>query len=672
VSDAPYLDRQPIAAIPPEEVQKICAGEVVERPLSVVKELIENALDAGATAISVELEDGGRRLIRVSDDGHGIPADELPLALQPHCTSKLRSIDDLLRLSTLGFRGEALSSIAAVSKVVLSSVYVGATRASPAAAERDRVSGEARLASTLGHRIESHGGAVVASGACNLRSGTEVEVRELFYSVPARLKFLRSAQSESAAVSNLLTTYALAYPEVRWTLISGGRTLLASDGDGDLHAVLADLLGSELAADLAPLDFEYPPMAVGGYITAPHRHWHNRTRQWFLINRRPVNNKLLYKAVDDALREFVSPGKFPAGVFLLDLPPEELDVNVHPAKTEVAFAQPEAVYSLLLTAVRRALGTAAAIRQRKLTQGMSLAVMPVVREFRELPPVDEAQFDFSSVEPELDPDAAMGEQALPVYDMGKPFVVEAQPVAGAVGVAPARPALQNEASVIGLGRAGATPTVQTSDPIEATLGPIQQTMQVADTYLVLVTAAEVYLIDQHSAHERILFEELWQRITIGTPTRQLLLLPHTIQLTPAEAALAEPLLPQLDRLGFGARLAGNTLEICEVPALLAAKISPELLASCISEIASVGENYEPQHSVAAEVAASSLGNAVKNFTATLACKAAVKAGQRLPDSEREQLVQLICSRWSSLSCPHGRPTVVRLGPGELEKMFLRS
>ncbi|MDQ3024146.1 MAG: DNA mismatch repair endonuclease MutL, partial [bacterium] len=571
------LNRQPIAAIPSEEVQKICAGEVVERPLSVVKELVENALDAGARAITVELEDGGRRLIRVSDDGGGIPAGELPLALQPHCTSKLRCLDDLMRLSTLGFRGEALSSIAAVSKVTLSSRFGGAD-----IPVRDQMAG--KNAHPTGHRIEVHAGALVSSAQCNLRGGTEVEVRELFYNVPARLKFLRSSASESAQVSGLLTTYALAYPEVRWTLTSGGRTLLQSDGDGDLHAVLADLLGSELAADLVPINFEYPPMAASGYISAPHRHWHNRTRQWFLVNRRPVNSKLLYKAVDDAMREFVTAGKFPAGVFMLDLPPEEIDVNVHPAKTEVAFAQPEAAYSLLLTAVRRALGEAAATRQRKLTQGMSLAVTPVVREFRkwggssgppsgrgsEVPrhqPEALLEFAAAQLEPQLDVEPIQGEWAIPVYEMDRAFVAESK--AAEVTIADATPTVHSD--------------IEAGDP-----GEILQVMQVADTYLVLVTTSEVYLIDQHSAHERVLFEELWEKINSGTPTRQMLLLPQSIDLTPAEAGTAELLLPELQRLGFGAQLVGHTLEISEVPALLGAKITPELLASSISEMASVG------------------------------------------------------------------------------------
>jgi DNA mismatch repair protein MutL len=662
MSAAPYSDHQPIAAIPHEEVQKICAGEVVERPLSVVKELIENALDAGARDVRVELEDGGRRLIRVSDDGWGIPAAELPLAVKPHCTSKLRSVDDLMRLSTLGFRGEALSSIAAVSKLTLSSQHAG----------------------EMGARIEVQAGALAASSNCNLRGGTEVEVGELFYNVPARLKFLRSASSEATQVSALLTSYALAYPEVKWTLTSAGRTILASDGDGDQHAVLADLLGSELTADLAPIEFEYPPMAAYGFVSAPHRHWHNRTRQWFLINRRPVGNKLLYKAVDDAMREFVSPGKFPAGVFMLDLPPEEIDVNVHPAKTEVAFAQPEAIYSLLLTAVRRALGNAAADRQRRLTHGMSLAVQPVAREntvasagiapLLEFP--QDTAFDASPMEPELDVEPAAGRRAVPLYDMGKPFVVDR-----VVGPAPS-PVKELKDEVLSRPDviddkyefiSANSRTLTGEAPALPELGEVRQITQVADTYLVLTTASEVYLIDQHSAHERVLFEELWEKVTKGSSvTRQMLLLPIQVQLGPAEAGTAKLLLPEFERLGFAVQVAGNTLEVSEVPALLAARITPELLASCVSEIAST-DHLDGEHYKFAEAAsASSLQNAVKNLVATMACKAAVKAGQRLPESEREELVRLICSRWSSLSCPHGRPTVVRLGEGELEKMFLRT
>ncbi|HES57827.1 MAG TPA: DNA mismatch repair endonuclease MutL, partial [Firmicutes bacterium] len=340
----------PIAQLPPHEVERIAAGEVVERPVNVVKELIENALDAGATAITVELEDGGKQLIRVEDDGWGIPAAELHLALLPHHTSKIASLDDIYRLESLGFRGEALSSIGAVSKLTLESRH---------------------QSEDIGARIEASGGEILPAQPFNMSRGTVVTARELFYNTPVRQKFLRSRQSETGMVAKLLASYALAFPEVRWLLTSSGRTVLEATGDGDIQGVLTDLAGKDLAGALVRVDYEFPPLGLSGLISAPHVHRHNRSRQWYFVNRRPVSNRVLFRAVDDALREFVSPGKFPACALFLDLPPEEIDVNIHPMKTEVNFAQPQAVYSLITTGVRRALGQAASQKQQRLRGGLA-------------------------------------------------------------------------------------------------------------------------------------------------------------------------------------------------------------------------------------------------------------------------------------------------------------
>lgn len=616
-----------IAPLPPAEVEKICAGEVVERPLSVVKELIENALDAGATQVTIELEDGGKQLVRVTDNGQGISHDQLPLAVRPHCTSKIHCLEDVFALSTLGFRGEALSSIAAVSKLTLTSCQRGAD---------------------LGGRIEVSGGQLLSHRRANLQRGTEVEVRELFFNTPARLKFLKSRQSESGQVSALLSAYALAYPEVRWRLSSQGRTLLSTDGDGDLHSALAGLLGPEAGGHLTQLNFEFPPSAVSGYISDPQYHRHNRQRQWYFVNRRPVSNKLLFKAVDDAVREFLSAGKFPLGAFCLELPPEEIDVNVHPMKREVSFAQPQAVYSLLTTAVRRALGTAAAARQRQLTRGLAAVVQPANR------PAGPAERD-----------APPGFRAVPLHTEGRPIAT------------PGRPPLPIEFPAPGPATPPAEPQVSISPAEPITESQSQQPAaapgqactelglsliaQVAGCYLVAATADELYLIDQHAAHERILFEQLYARLQLP-PERQLrqqLLFPLLLELPAGAAEQAGDYLKSLRALGFQGRQAGElALEVSEVPLELAGSVSAELLA------AALGEALEHGHS-------STLVQQGKELAAALACRAAVKAGQRLAPDERYALVQQLLGRLSSLSCPHGRPTVVRLGAAELERLFLR-
>lgn len=636
--------RQPIAEIPPAEVEKICAGEVVERPLSVVKELVENALDAGASSISVELEDGGRELIRVSDNGAGIPFTELTLALKRHHTSKLRCLDDLFGLSTLGFRGEALGSIAAVSRLALTS---------------------RRGDEELGGRVQVSGGALQAQERVNFQRGTEVEVRELFFNTPARQKFLKSRQAEVSQITALLSTYALAYPEVRWRLSSGGRVLLSTDGDGSTLAVLASIAGPEVAGGLIELNFEFPPSGVRGFVSDPQHHRHNRARQWYFVNRRPVSNKLLYRAVDDALRDALSPGKFPAGVFFLDIPPEEIDVNVHPMKSEVNFAQPQAVYSLLVTAVRRALGQAAAQRQRQLTRGLAAAVRESERQPAGRPPLIVG-------EPSLEAEAPRGQRAIPVFRMDKPFTLPAaEPPPASAGAARDEPRAADSPeleqspapgrrvrSASGEEAAGAS----LAAALEATPAQLrfEATAQVAGTYLVFSTPEAVYIVDQHAAHERLLFDRLVAATSSETmPTRQQLLFPLVIPLSASEAELAAEYIPALAALGFSASLgAGASLILVAAPAALAGKVTAELLHAVLGELAEQGRS-------------TLLADRAKELAASLACKAAIKGRSALPEAERQALLDMVGRQLTSLTCPHGRPVVLRLGAVELERLFLR-
>ena len=664
----------PILLLPEAEVAKIKAGEVVERPASVVKELVENALDAGALRIAVELEDGGRRLVRVTDNGYGIPAGELPLALLRHATSKIRRLDDLYGLATLGFRGEGLAAIAAVSRLRLESRSSGAG---------------------LGAVIASDGAEAPGSAPRAMQPGTVVEVRDLFWNVPARLKFLRSPAAETSQTAALLTAYALAYPEVQFTLSSGGRTLLRSEGDGDGRAALADACGlpggvgrasapaavgsragTPAPSPLLPIAFDFPPMAVRGWISEPRLHRHNRSRQWFFVNRRPVSNKLLFRAVDDSVREFMSEGKFPQGAFFLDLPPEEIDVNVHPMKLEVSFAQPQAVYSLLTTAIRRGLGTAAVHRQRQLSGGLAGIVQPLRRTDKPAqPPHDDGPYT-----PPLLDAPPPGHVNVPVFDVGRPFVapqrneelITTKPLRGDAAsqdnaeerLSGFNPAVPKPADLSSLhlsalsALSGENSTVPTAAP------HVTAIQQVANAYLALLTPEAVYLVDQHAAHERILFETLYERLQARPdappPPRQKLLFPLEVQLGAGEAGLAADYCRELAKLGFvaGYDESRHALSVSEVPLMLAGRITGELLQGSLAELAELG------HSAL-------LAEQGKRLAASLACRAAIKAGDRLPVEEQRALVAQLLSRWSSLSCPHGRPTILRLGPGEMEGMFLR-
>jgi DNA mismatch repair protein MutL len=650
--------RAQIALLPEEESAKIKAGEVVERPANVVKELIENALDAGATRITVELEDGGRTLLRVVDNGAGIPAEELALAVQRHATSKIRCLDDIYRLSTLGFRGEGLAAIGAVSRLALAS----------------RTADNA-----LGARIAVNGGNTGQPQALALQPGTVAEVRDLFFNVPARLKFLRSASAETSQVAALLDGYALAWPDVRWELRSGGRLLLRSDGDGDGRAVLADLCGLAAGQASAPpaadafarISFEFPPMAVRGWISEPRYHRHNRSRQWFFVNGRPVSNKLLFRAVDDSVREFMSEGKFPQGAFFIELPPEELDVNVHPMKLEVSFAQPQAVYSLLTTGVRRALGSAAAARQQQLKRGLASVVEPLrpVPGRPAVAPAGMADEPYAGYLPLLDPPPA-GHAHVPVFSPAAPLVFDTGGFTaehtGSFAVVPpplgAPEAPEERVSAVAGGQTSALAASATAAGLPAAAPHVTAVQQVASSYLALLTPEAVYLVDQHAAHERILFEALYERLQNAAPLppRQKLLFPLELRLTGAEAELAVGYCAELARLGFAADYAveQRMLRVAEVPVLLAGRVTVELLQGSLGELAELG------HSAL-------LAEQGKRLAASLACRAAIKAGDRLPMEEQRALVGQLLARWSSLSCPHGRPTILRLGSGELAGLFLR-
>jgi DNA mismatch repair protein MutL len=646
--------RQPIAQLAPDEVEKICAGEVVERPLSVVKELVENALDAGARRISVELAGGGAQLIRVSDDGGGIPLDELPLALKRHCTSKLRHVDDLFALNTLGFRGEALGAVAAVSRLTLTSRHSGAE---------------------LGGVADVSGGALMRHEPAGCQVGTDVEVRELFFNTPARLKFLRSPQAETAAVSQLLTGYTLAYPEVRWELASNGRTLLNSGGDGSLLGALARVLGSELAAGLIALDFEFPPHAVRGFITDPRHHRHNRLQQWYFVNRRPVVNKLLYRAVDDGVREYLSPGKFPAGVFMLELPPEEIDVNIHPQKSEVNFASSQEIYSLLSTAIRRALGTAAGQRQQRLTAGLAGVIKPAQPGSSAVPSAAGLAPEDEQIAPDggdyiLEQSAPPGQRAIPVYREGQRVVLPGQPASPPPqrldlidypGAGPALGAAAASGTTATPGTEAQSAQAQPALDARPSLdGPAPVITQIAGSFLAVATPDALYLIDQHAAHERVLFEQLSEALQPGARmARQRLLFPLTLTLAPAEAELAREWLPALNQLGFAAELgAGHTLVVAETPLPLRGRVDGALLHGVLAELAEDG-------------ASAALADRLKALAASLACKAAIKAGMPLSPAERRELAGQVLARASSLSCPHGRPTILELGADALGKLFLR-
>jgi DNA mismatch repair protein MutL len=573
-----------IQILPDEVASQIAAGEVVERPASVVKELLENALDAGATQVTVQIEQAGRRLIEISDNGSGIPTEELALAVARHATSKLRSAEDLFHITTLGFRGEALASIASVARLTLLSH------------SRDAQTG-ARLVVEGGHA-----GKVEPAG---IPGGTVVRVEDLFFNVPARLKFLKQDATERQQIDGLVTRYALAYPDVRFQLFHDQRPALLTTGKGNRREVLSNLYGVDTARQMIELELEDEGLRVTGFTSPVALTRSNRREMTFFVNGRWVLDPALNSALLQAYHTLLMVGRFPMAVLFLELPPEEVDVNVHPAKAEVRFRRGDRVFSLVQRAVRRTL----------------LAHSPV---------------------PQLTPNYWHGDAGQRLVDPAWEMAAQAE-LPPAAGEIPQMTHLQAAQDVPGL------PTGQL--PLLRLVG------QVGSTYLVAEGPDGLYLIDQHAAHERVLFEK-WMALHERQVPSQTLLTPAVVQLTPQAAQLINSQLSTLAHLGFQVEAFGPaTFQVRALPALLG-QMEPAAALRVIIE-----DFEEDEAPLQAEVEA--------RLAARICKRAAVKGGQTLSIEEQRALLADLEGCQSPRTCPHGRPTMIHLSVDLLERQFGR-
>jgi DNA mismatch repair protein MutL len=585
---------------------RIAAGEVVERPASVVKELIENSLDAGASSVTIEIRDGGRRLIRVVDDGIGMDAGDVDLAIARHATSKLRTAADLERVRTLGFRGEALASIAAVSHLALTSRAAGAE-------------------SAVSVRVE--GGTVSDRQVVGAPRGTQVTVENLFYAVPARLKFLRSARSESALITQTVGRYALANPTCRFRLLRDGREALLAPGTGEMRDAVAAVLGRDVARSLVPVAPEPAALAwedrgrgavsVSGFVGPPHVHQATRKEIHLFVNGRPIVDSQLMFAVVQAYHGLLPVGRFPVAVVHLALPPEAVDVNVHPAKAEVRFREPRRVFASVQEAVRGAVVAGASVPS--LREGPRPALWPGTTPGGPRP-------DW------LGP----AEGATP---MGQP--------AGATG--PLAPA----SAPLGGGQLAA---LDLDDRPPGGLPPLRPLGQVALAYIVAEGPDGLYLVDQHAAHERVLYEELRERGAEAVGQR--LLAPESVPLTAVQAAVVTEHQEAFAAAGYELETFGHdTVLVRAVPSVLAGTDVSETIRAVI-DLADEGR--------------SSVDEAYDARLARAVCKrASVKAGQTLSLEEMRSLLRRLERTRSPRTCPHGRPTVVLLPFDRLEAEFGR-
>ncbi len=574
----------PIRILSPEVASQIAAGEVVERPASVVKELVENALDAGAQSIAVAIYGAGKKKIHVVDDGCGIPAQELTLAVSRHATSKLSAAEDLFHIATLGFRGEALASIASVARLTITSRVVE---------------------EPMGARLRVEGGVIQEKlERVGMPVGTVVEVADLFYNVPARLKFLKQDVTERRAIDALLTRYALAYPQVRFRLEIEGEISLQTTGDGDRRAILAALYGVDAAEQMLEVTAEEDNLRLEGFVSPPSLTRSNRREITFFVNGRWVQDVPLTTALLRAYHTLLMVGRYPLIILFLSLPPEAVDVNLHPAKAEVRFREPERLFSFVQRATRRAL----------------LASSPV-------PSLPAQTLWHDGTRSSATPDEA--------WQL-------AHSLPSSLATLTQEPGQKSLAREDTLDR----------PPLLRLVG------QVSATYLVAEGPDGLYLIDQHAAHERILFEKLMKQYRNKSVAVQALLQPAIVHLPPADARMIESLLDAVRVLGFEIESFGPaTYRIQAMPALFAGS-DPRAILQALLEDVDEDETFL-QQDLEARVAAR-------------VCKRlAVRAGQVLSPEEQRALLADLEACESPRTCPHGRPTMIHLSVELLERQFGR-
>jgi len=600
-----------IRQLPPNLINRIAAGEVVERPASVVKELVENAIDAGASRIDVTATGGGLGLIRVADDGAGMGPEDLALAVERHATSKLAD-DELSHILTLGFRGEALPSIGAVARLSITSRAKGAKEA---------------------YRIAVDGGRKVPLKPAARAAGTEVEVRDLFYATPARLKFMKSERAESAAIADAVKRLALAHPEIAFSLSTGERTTLRLDAcpPGLLDHALARLgriLGSEFVDDALPVKAARGPMTVEGFAGLPTLHRPNGLQAYLVVNGRPVRDKLIAGTVRAAYGDLVPHGRYPMLALFLTLPPDEVDVNVHPAKTELRFRDPNAVRSLLIGSLREALGAAG----HRATASLSQSALQRMVQPSETPT----------------PSMAARPQTYKGYGPSRSFGFAER------AQAPLAEVFAPSADMRG---AATEDDTGTDYPLGAARAQVQ------DTFIIAETGDALVIIDQHAAHERLVYERLKGALANGGIARQMLLIPEVVELDGEAAASLLAASDELERLGLVVEAFGpQAIVVREVPALLGTCDVKGLLADLANTLLEAEEEEEGRRLLAARL---------DQVLSTMACHGSVRAGRRLSPDEMNALLRDMEKTPFSGQCNHGRPTYVELKLTDIEKLFSR-
>ena len=602
-------------------INKIAAGEVVERPASVIKELVENSIDSGATSITIEIKQGGISFIRVTDNGNGIASEEILIAFERHATSKINSAEDIENISSLGFRGEALASIASVCQVEC----ITKTRKS--------------ISGTL---IQIHGGEVTKQESIGCPEGTTMFVRNIFYNTPARLKFLKSQGTEAGYISEIINKLALGNPHISFKFINNNAVLLHTNGNNDLRNVIFHVYGKDFLRKMLPIEYIGNIITIKGFIGKPELYRSNRSQQSFFINNRYIKSSLLSRAVEDAYKNLIIINKFPVSILHLTINPQLVDVNVHPTKLEVRFEEESEIYTEVIEAIKTTLKQEILIPEVKLPfnkpvqtnnyaqEEILVDKKPVVQQVSSImsDTISIQEINRSNPSP-----LESYEQKINTEDMVKETNKVLNPKHNAKDI-------------------------PTENTLESVLSNVRYIGQVFSTYIIVEKDNKLFMIDQHAAHEKVMYEKYFEQFKNAAVLTQQLILPLIIDVSYKEKNFIDSHLGILKQLGFDIDEFGPTsYAIRGVPMLFHRPAGEDFFREVIETL--IQRNIKNIYELKAD------------DLATMACKSAVKAHNQLSEQEIQQLIQQLFSLENPFNCPHGRPTIVSLTQYEIEKMFKR-
>lgn len=588
---------------------KIAAGEVIDRPVSIIKELLENALDAEATSITVEIRNGGKSYIRVTDNGCGIPAEEVELAFKRHATSKITEAEDLDSIETLGFRGEALASICAVSRVELITKTVD---------------------SKTGRRVVIEGSDIIENSATGCPDGTTVTVRDLFYNVPARNKFLSSDSAETRRIIDMVSRIAISYGDVKFNLINGKSKVFSTRGNGNILNNIISIYGSEMGKDLLPVDSSRDGNIIKGFVSSPAISAPSRNKQFFCINGRVVSSDVLEKALDESYKEKLFHGRFPIAFLFLSMPPEKLDVNVHPTKKEIRFDNKYEVIDFVTDAIKKALTVREAVPQIRPEKLIKTAESVFEKQDQGL------QYTFE----DIPPPAVKEDKIVPVREE-----VDIKNILKTLRSEEVRK--ENDTGIH-----HEKPLIKPFD-----ISRLNHIGTLFDTYIMAVDEDNFYMIDQHAAHERVFYERLLEIYNNEEKARQTLLMPLNFNVSAQIAATENLWIGHVASLGYDIEFFGNnTYLVREIPAYMDMEEAEAFLSDMFKELEDKPDLTNKK---------------TLEKIITRSCKSAVKGKDHLEAAEIEGLLKDLKNCINPFSCPHGRPTFIRMTKYDIEKLFKR-